>query len=102
MKNEKQESKILKKKPMNKQISKYVKFYNTHHQSCSDFTMNHKIKPNDNELKPEMISPLLNPNISLIEGSSFISNRQDGSFDSMDKMIITGVAELDNKEEDDP
>ena len=40
---------------------------------------------------------ILQANVSLIEGSSFISNKQDHSLDSMDKMII-GVTGEDEKE----
>lgn len=44
---------------------------------------------------------ILQANVSAIEGSSFLSNKQDGSMDSMDKIIIgVGLDEKSFKEEE--
>lgn len=47
----------------------------------------HRIKENES---------ILQANVSLIEGSSFTSNKHDHSMDSMDKMII-GVTGTDER-----
>ena len=44
MRTEKHEFKVLKKKPMNKQINKNPKLTNPHNQSYSDLSKNNKIK----------------------------------------------------------
>lgn len=57
------------------------------------------MRPTKNRIKEN--ESILQANVSLIEGSSFISNKHDHSLDSMDKMIIGVGADEKESEKDD-